>query len=507
MRKIGKRGKYFGMMRWAGLGLLLPCVASLAASTSVPPIRIYDGPGGATCEFFDVALGLPWLSQGGDWIDATSAPRGTQAYGVVEVPPVAKPAPIEYDVTAMLRDAAKAGGFVGFAISGAGGGETVLATRENKDPSLRPELVLEFASQSPIRLPPRADTFTDCTSNSSLGRQEIMRASGRQLAILDFDVATVPLERLAKARLVLHPTGLYGAAGRLALYRLGGRASEGRPPVKEGLAARGGENALERQRDVLFVERFEQTGWSKHWSILSVRSGAERVPRPGGGAAAGHALKVTIKTGVNLGLDLRYRFKDKLGSEPEEAYLRYYVFFPDVWVTPVDGGKLPGLAGTYGRAGWGGRTPDGYNGWNMRMLFRKQAPADHPMHDRVAVGTEATLPKVPDMRNEGYFVWPTAMGGVLEKNRWYCIEQYVKLNTPGRNDGVFRGWADGRLAFERTDLVYRNTHELKIEEAWMNVYHGGQQPTPQDISMYIDDVVIARQYVGPARDSRSAAKH
>ena len=47
------------------------------------------------------------------------------------------------------------------------------------------------------------------------------------------------------------------------------------------------------------------------------------------------------------------------------------------------------------------------------------------------------------------WVWQNGYRGFLEKNRWYSIEQYLKLNTPGENDGVLRAWVDGRLAFEK----------------------------------------------------------
>jgi hypothetical protein len=73
----------------------------------------------------------------------------------------------------------------------------------------------------------------------------------------------------------------------------------------------------------------------------------------------------------------------------------------------------------------------------------------------------------------------------------------VKLNTPGEKDGVLRVWIDGRPAFEKTDLRFRHTPELRIEQVWMNVYHGGREPSPHDQHLYIDNVVIARKYVGP----------
>ena len=60
-----------------------------------------------------------------------------------------------------------------------------------------------------------------------------------------------------------------------------------------------------------------------------------------------------------------------------------------------------------------------------------------------------------------------------------------------------RVWIDGRLAWEKTDWRWRHIPDLKIEEIWMNVYHGGTAPVGQDVHLYIDNVVIADEYIGP----------
>ena len=41
--------------------------------------------------------------------------------------------------------------------------------------------------------------------------------------------------------------------------------------------------------------------------------------------------------------------------------------------------------------------------------------------------------------------------------------------------------------------------KLKIEQIWMNVYHGGKKPSPYDQHLFIDNVVIARKYIGPMK--------
>ena len=96
-------------------------------------------------------------------------------------------------------------------------------------------------------------------------------------------------------------------------------------------------------------------------------------------------------------------------------------------------------------------------------------------------------------------VWGWSLGptGLLHKNRWYCVEQHVRLNRPGDADGVLQAWIDGKLVFEKKNIRYRDTPELKIESVWMNVYHGGTRPAARDLSIFIDNVVVARKYIGP----------
>ncbi|MCL4764220.1 MAG: hypothetical protein KJ018_20985, partial [Burkholderiales bacterium] len=86
--------------------------------------------------------------------------------------------------------------------------------------------------------------------------------------------------------------------------------------------------------------------------------------------------------------------------------------------------------------------------------------------------------------------------GVLERERWYCIEQHVRLNTPGARDGVLRAWVDGALALARDDVRLRDVEAVRIERVWMNVYHGGTAPPARDMHLDIDSVVIARERIG-----------
>ncbi len=147
---------------------------------------------------------------------------------------------------------------------------------------------------------------------------------------------------------------------------------------------------------------------------------------------------------MNVGFD----FADELGSEPEEIYFRYYLRFGEDWVTE-DGGKLPGISGTYGVAGWGGRPSDGTNGWSARGTFREVIPAGNTLENSVPIGNYVYHADMTGTYGD-VDLWQIGYRGILEKNRWYSVEQYLKMNTLGQNDGILEG-LDRRTAGLRTD--------------------------------------------------------
>ena len=209
----------------------------------------------------------------------------------------------------------------------------------------------------------------------------------------------------------------------------------------------------------------------------------------------GSALKVTVPAGSNTGMGVAYKFADQTGSEPEEIYFRYYIRIDQSW-DPTYGGKFPGISGTYGVAGWGGRPSDGTNGWSARGGYHPTIPGDNPLGDTVPVGNYVYHADQNTIYGDNV-LWQDGYLGFLEKDRWYSVEQHLILNTPGVNDGVLETWIDGRKAYRQTNWRWRDTNSLKIEQIWLNVYHGGTDVPDQDISLYIDNVVIASSYIGP----------
>jgi len=258
------------------------------------------------------------------------------------------------------------------------------------------------------------------------------------------------------------------------------------------------DSGIAKHKDVLYAQNFEDDSWqayiagpktAQNLRTLSADKAHLFVPQDG------KALSVTIPKGGNLALNHQLRFAAWPGGEPDEAFFRYHLRLADNWNPAVDGGKLPGFAGTYGVAGWGMRPADGTNGWSARGAFMRYDAKNDPDSPWRAIGTYAYTASTEGKSGQ---VWGWNLGptGRLTRNRWYSVEQYLKLNTPGQSNGVFRAWVDGQLAFERTDLHWRDVNRLKIESVWLNVFHGGTARTDRDLTLYMDNLVVARRYIG-----------
>ncbi|EMA04652.1 hypothetical protein C437_13935 [Haloarcula vallismortis ATCC 29715] len=222
--------------------------------------------------------------------------------------------------------------------------------------------------------------------------------------------------------------------------------------------------------DRSYTDKFTYVGRAENNSIIN-----------GKHAYSDKSLSVKFAEGDHYGTDMRYRFSEEGYSEPETLYFRYYVYFPQDFEVVENGGKLPGPVGTYGTAGWGGRQSDGTNGWSARMSFTPGSDSDH-----VQVGWYCYH---ADMGTWGSnWAWSKNEAGNVLKGQWHQIVGEVKMNTPEENDGVLRGWVNGDFAFEKTDIRFRDTTDLKIQDFWFDNYYGGSWASPSDNEVRFDSL-------------------
>uniref|UniRef100_UPI00356B5FF1 hypothetical protein n=1 Tax=Arsukibacterium sp. TaxID=1977258 RepID=UPI00356B5FF1 len=63
----------------------------------------------------------------------------------------------------------------------------------------------------------------------------------------------------------------------------------------------------------------------------------------------------------------------------------------------------------------------------------------------------------------------------------------------GEQNGVLKAWVDQQQVFERSNIRFRDTSDLKIERLWLNFYHGGTAKPAQRMELYIDNVILATE--------------
>jgi hypothetical protein len=480
----------------AFLGLLL----SPIAIASDPRVQLFDGRDGVTCKYFNAGAAIPWRNALGDWRDAIGQAQGDSPFARADVAPSSDRHSVEWDVTALVRGWADGiypnSGFLLAPVDGAR--PVAFASRKADASELRPRLQLEFADAPPKVLRPIADTTVDCSTRRSLGANAELSVGAGARAAIQFDPATVRGQTITKA--ILEMTALRSAGVTIGVFRIDPPVSAvAAAPAHMGIAsAYPRDIGIGRDPAVIMATGFESSSWRADWSQVSEVSHVDQIERDDKGRFApliGRALRVEVRQGDNFGLDMTYDFQDKIGYEPEEIYFRYYLRFAQDWDPVVDGGKLPGVAGTYGKAGWGGRRASPAVGWSMRGSFNLAPSIGNPLHGYVTIGTYAYHAAMEDNFGD-HWPWINDGLGVLERNRWYCIEQYFKVNTLGLRDGILRAWIDGSLAFEKDDIYVRDLDSIKIEEVWMNVYHGGTAPASYNMHLYIDNVVIAKKPIG-----------
>jgi hypothetical protein len=88
------------------------------------------------------------------------------------------------------------------------------------------------------------------------------------------------------------------------------------------------------------------------------------------------------------------------------------------------------------------------------------------------------------------------ISSAAETGWWTCVEAHLKLNTPGKSDGIFQLWIDGRLEAERTGLDWRGTYnEHALNAVYLEAYWNEGSPVNQ--TRWYDNFVIATKPIGP----------
>ncbi len=217
---------------------------------------------------------------------------------------------------------------------------------------------------------------------------------------------------------------------------------------------------------------------------------------------------------------IEYRWKDKT-TKPhtssgvrhplkatDELYIRYYIRLSADW-------------------GWSGRS---YHPHLTHFLTTENGKWHGPARSHLTLYIEPVNGKLrlgaTDMQNvnmpHGLTQGPLRGGYngklydskkvVFNDDKWHCIEAQFKLNTldmeneKANRDGVIRGWFDGKLVIEHTDIVFRTTDfpKMKWNQFLLTPYFGpGLLPHAQ--ALWIDELVVGTKRIGPRPKKKESA--
>jgi hypothetical protein len=249
--------------------------------------------------------------------------------------------------------------------------------------------------------------------------------------------------------------------------------------------------SLQKRTDILFFSGFETSPWEKPWAMAwGPEPSAHGEAVTGPEALSGRSLRIHYSKGV-FGPEGGYLFRSsfsKWGIPGQEAlYLRYYVRF-EPGFDFVKGGKLPGLAGGDGNTG--GHKPNGKDGWSARIMWRGDGKIVQYVYH-------------PDQTGDYGEDLEWNYGGCprfFKPGRWHCVETYVRMNSPGKKDGIIRSWLDGDLSLEATTLRFRDVPELKIDQLEFETFFGGGDASwasPRDQQAFFDGFALSSAPLGP----------
>jgi hypothetical protein len=273
-----------------------------------------------------------------------------------------------------------------------------------------------------------------------------------------------------------------------------------------GLAAKyPGDAGIGDDPAVLFAENFESGDFAR-WDERR-GSAAISATRPNAGR---WCTQMSMESGRNQGGDTIKWFMP--GADC--VYARFYVrFSPDyqyshhfVWLSA---NQARNKWSSFGKAG---RKPDGtYYSTGMEPWFawgRNPPPGEVNLYTYYL--DMAIDPKMDRYWGNGFFPPGPGKGEaagaarvIPQLDRWQCWEFMIQANTaPEKADGRQAMWVDGQPAGEFTGIRWRTDLDLKVNCFWLQHYgYDPSDPTKrywkQSQSVWFDDIVIAREYVGP----------
>jgi hypothetical protein len=259
--------------------------------------------------------------------------------------------------------------------------------------------------------------------------------------------------------------------------------------------------ALEKPGEVFFRDGFESPESLKNYfEIRGLKEGHATLVCDRSLAASGEgAIRFTApaRDGKESGAGASFWFGP--GGRDRVHFRRYIRFAADYDQGNLNhtGGGLTGVTGAdrWRAMGSAGIRPKGDDHFSCRFEpWRDWGRLPSP-------GYMFLYTYWMDMKRDrdGHF-WGNMLGPaedgriVPPRDRWVCLEQMIRVNTPGQADGEAAAWIDGKLYIHYRGIRWRSDAAVRLKRFEIGVYiHQARR----DNTVWYDDVALSTGYIGP----------
>jgi hypothetical protein len=269
-------------------------------------------------------------------------------------------------------------------------------------------------------------------------------------------------------------------------------------PQGSGLSARFKADAgIAAEASVIFADDFETGALGQRWDERGAGKGRALSFAPTGDPVGGRqCLKVEARLGENQGDGLTKWFEP---ADP--VFIRFYVRFDAGCDYVHHFVTLRANKGLHGGDKW-----SGFGGAGLRPVGDERfSTALEPWGNWERWPAPGKwnfysywheMDASPDGKYWGnsFQVEPQ---DVIPKARWICAEFMLRHNSPGEADGEQAFWIDGRLLGHWRGINWRKTDTLKANALTLESYVTDRWTKNPTNIVYFDNLVIARQYIGP----------
>jgi len=234
----------------------------------------------------------------------------------------------------------------------------------------------------------------------------------------------------------------------------------------------------------LYTEELLKKQWPGVTNIKGVNEGRCKIVEIEGE----HVLQVNFikeKLGpTDGGVSWRYRFEKSF-----DEFTAEYKVMLDKDFKYVRGGKLPGLCGGSNPRG-GTSNITAVEGFSARVMWRELGLLEQYVY---------YIDQDPKKKWGTDFPWKKKDGtqAYIATGLWYTIRTYVKINTPGLEDGKIITWIDGEEVLN-IDLRFRKDASFAIDSFQFVTYFGGNDETwfpEKDEKIYFKDFRFMQKFI------------